>query len=136
MEDFLVKVKKFFKKFLIWLLVIGVVGSLLFVTFVRYTSYSNGYRAGEVIKFSRKGYVFKTYEGEMNLGGFVRSEQEEITPTIWAFSVYRGDDEVRSQIIQAMEDGYRVRLYYKERFFNLFWYGDTKYFIDKVELIE
>jgi hypothetical protein len=118
------------------LLVIGVVGSLLFVTFVRYTSYSNGYRAGEIIKFSRKGYVFKTFEGEMNLGGFVRSEQEEITPTIWAFSVYRGDDDVRSKIIQAMENGYRVRLYYKERFFKLFWYGDTKYFIDKVELVE
>ena len=136
MEDFWIKTKYFFKRVFIWAGIIIVLGFILFVTFVRYTSYSNGYRAGEIIKFSKKGYIFKTYEGEMNLGGFVKGDQQEITPTIWAFSVYKGDDEVKSQIIHAMENGNRVRLYYNERYARLFWFGDTKYFIDKLEFIE
>ncbi len=136
MEKFWTQVKAFLKKSLLWLAGILVVGSILFITFVRYSSYSNGYRAGEIIKFSRKGYVFKTFEGEMNLGGFTDSDQGEITPTIWAFSVYRGNKEVKGQLVKAMEDGKRVRLYYNERYTRLFWYGDTAYFIDKVEVIE
>ena len=136
MDDFLIKAKKFLKKSLLWLVIILIIGSILFVTFVRYTSYSDGYRAGEVIKFSRKGYVVKTFEGEMNLGGFTDSDQGEVTPTIWAFSVYRGNDEVKGRLVEAMENGQRVRLYYNERYTKLFWYGDTAYFIDKVEVIE
>jgi len=136
MSDFWMKFKGLTRKVLIWTGIILVLGTILFVLFIRYTSYSSGYRAGEVIKFSHKGFVFKTYEGEMNLGGFRNTDQQEITPTIWAFSVYPGDDEVRQQIIRAMENGGKVRLHYKERFARLFWYGDTKYFIDKVELIQ
>jgi hypothetical protein len=35
-----------------------------------------------------------------------------------------------------MENGDRVRLFYKERYARLFWNGDTKYFIYKVEAVE
>lgn len=136
MEKFWTQVKAFLKKSLLWLAGILVVGSILFITFVRYSSYSNGYRAGDIIKFSRKGYVFKTFEGQMNLGGFTDSDQGEVTPTIWAFSVYRSNKEVKGQLVKAMEDGKRVRLYYNERYTRLFWYGDTAYFIDKVEVIK
>ena len=72
----------------------------------------------------------------MNLGGFRNTDQQEITPTIWAFSVYPGDHEVQQEIMRGMENGVKVRLYYRERYARLFWYGDTKYFIDKVELIQ
>ena len=136
MDDFWTKTKHFVKRFLIWTSVGLIVLAILGVTFIRYTSYSSGYRAVQIIKFSKKGYLFKTFEGEMNLGGFVKGDQEEITPTIWAFSVYKGDDEVKSQIVHAMENGSRVRLYYNERYARMFWYGDTKYFIDKVEFVE
>ena len=89
MDDFGSKFKKFLKKSLTWLAIILVLGTTLYVCFVRFTSYSNGYRAGEIIKFMLKGFVFKTYEGEMNLGGFRDNDQGEVTPTIWSFSVYR-----------------------------------------------
>ena len=136
MDEFGIRIKKFLKKSLTWLAIILIVGTTLYVCFVRFTSYSNGYRAGEIIKFSRKGFVFKTYEGEMNLGGFRDNDQGEVTPTIWPFSVYRSSNEVRSQIVEAMENGNKVRLYYKERYAQLFWYGDTEYFIDKVEIVK
>ncbi len=44
--------------------------------------------------------------------------------------------QVKGQLVKAMKDGKRVRLYYNERYTRLFWYGDTAYFIDKVEVIE
>jgi len=136
MDNFWTKVKKFLRKSLIWLMVILIAGSTLYICFIRFSSYSNGYRAGEIIKFSRKGYVFKTFEGEMNLGGFAANNQSEVTPTIWAFSVYGGKDEIKQQIVTAMENGHKVRLHYKERYARLFWNGDTSYFIYKVEEIE
>ncbi len=136
MDNIWIKIKKFLRRTLLWLSIISIIGFTLFVCFVRFTSYSNGYRAGEVIKFSRKGYVFKTFEGEMNLGGFTDSDQGKVTPTIWALYVYSGDDEIKGLLVEAMENGKRVRLYYNERYTRLFWYGDTAYFIKKVEVIE
>jgi hypothetical protein len=136
MDDFWTKVKKFLKKSLMWIGTILIMGAILYISFIRFSSYSNGYRAGDIIKFSRKGYVFKTFEGEMNLGGFTDNDQSEVTPTIWAFSVYSGKHEIKQQLITAMENGDRVRLFYKERYARLFWNGDTKYFIYKVEAVE
>ena len=39
-----------------------------YFTFIYYASYSEGYRAGELIKFSKKGLLFKTWEGELSQG--------------------------------------------------------------------
>ena len=45
---------------LIAAIVIGVVG---YFAFVYYVPYSEGYRSGELIKFSRKGVMVKTWNG-------------------------------------------------------------------------
>jgi len=55
--------KKFALYFL--LIVMLVLGSLIYWKY--YFDYSDGYRAGLLQKFSRKGNIFKTYEGEMIL---------------------------------------------------------------------
>ena len=47
---------------IIIVLIVGVGGYFLF------GNYSDGYRAGTMIKFSKRGVMFKTYEGELNLG--------------------------------------------------------------------
>ncbi|MBK7268496.1 MAG: hypothetical protein IPI07_02900 [Flavobacteriales bacterium] len=49
-----------------------VVGALLiaWVLFLYYASYSEGSRSGMVIKLSKRGMVFKTWEGQMNLQTF------------------------------------------------------------------
>ena len=55
------------KKVLRWLLAI-VVLVVISITYVKYFyTYSEGYRAGLLQKFSHKGAIFKTYEGEMIL---------------------------------------------------------------------
>ncbi|GAA4405617.1 hypothetical protein GCM10023187_24170 [Nibrella viscosa] len=95
-------------------------------------SYSDGERAGTVSKFSRRGYVFKTWEGILNVGGF-SGETGSLTPQFFEFSVK--DDSVAQQINQAVKTGQRITLHYEEKLVRLPWNGDTKYFITGVEFV-
>lgn len=95
-------------------------------------SYSDGERAGTISKFSRRGFVFKTYEGVLNVGGF-SGETGSLTPQYFDFSV--DDNAVASQITQAVKTGQRVTLHYEEKILKLPWNGETKYYITGVEVV-
>ncbi|AQG80884.1 hypothetical protein [Spirosoma montaniterrae] len=95
-------------------------------------SYSDGERAGTVSKFSRRGFIFKTYEGVLNVGGF-SGETGSLTPQYFDFSVK--DEAVAGQITQAVKTGQRVTLHYEEKILKLPWNGDTKYYITSVEIV-
>ena len=95
-------------------------------------SYSDGERAGTISKFSRRGFIFKTYEGVLNVGGF-SGETGSLTPQYFDFSVK--DDAVAAQVTNAVKTGQRVTLHYEEKIIRLPWNGDTKYYITAVELI-
>ena len=103
--------------------------------FVLYANYSTGVRAGVPVKFSRKGVVFKTYEGELNVGGLTNSAEGAI-PTTWKFSVARSEEDVHQGMELAMTEHKRVKLHYVEKYVQLFWRGDTQYFVRKVEILE
>ncbi len=105
------------------------------ILFAFYANYSSGVRAGVPVKFSRKGVVFKTYEGELNVGGLTNSSEGAI-PTTWNFSVRRSEDGVLEEMERAMTDQKRVKLHYNEKYLQLFWRGDTKYFVHEVEILE
>ena len=94
-----------------------------YFTFIYYVTYSEGYRAGELIKFSNKGLLFKTWEGELSQGV---SEAQR-----FEFSV----EDNEKQVIQELKDlqGKMVKLTYKERFGTFPWLGDTKYYVVEVE---
>lgn len=110
---------KFLIKILIGILVL-VIGYFCFAYFVHY---SEGVRAGELVKFSHKGVIFKTWEGEISQGV---SEAQ-----LFEFSVQGNQDDVKNDLMKFQ--GKFVKLHYYERFVTLFWLGDTKYFITKVE---
>lgn len=97
---------------------------IAYFCFLYFVSYSEGVRAGELIKFSHKGVAFKTWEGEISQG--VSESQTFI------FSV----EDNEKQVIEDLNNfqGKMVKLYYFERYKKLFWLGDTKYFITKVEV--
>jgi len=100
-------------------------------------NYSTGTRAGVVQKLSRKGIVFKTWEGQLNLGGFNTEETSGgIAPTIWNFSVLGKNKEVLDDLENASLSGKRVKLYYDEKFVKFFWLGEQTYFVNKVEPFE
>lgn len=113
------------------LLVLIIVPVLLFSLYTIITLkyvYAKGERAGYLQKFSKKGYVFKTYEGELamvNLPGAM--------PEIFYFTVK--DEDIAKRV--SGELGQRVTLYYNEhRGIIGTWYGDTQYFVKDVKRIE
>ncbi|NLP59080.1 6-phosphogluconate dehydrogenase [Lutibacter sp. B1] len=114
------------KKVIISIIGAILLGIVLYVTIIYYVTYSQGYRAGELVKFSHKGIVFKTWEGEISQGV---SEGQ-----IFYFSVEDKDKEV-IQLLQDLQ-GKNVKLTYKERFGTFPWLGDTKYYVTKVEKTE
>ena len=94
--------------------------------FIYYVPYSEGVRSGELIKFSRKGVIFKTWEGEISQG--ISGAQ------IFPFSVLDRDQDV----IEALQDaeGKYVKLNYEERYATFSWWGERKYFITNVEVTQ
>ncbi len=98
--------------------------SLLFFLFLYFGNYSTGTRGGVVMKISKKGYIFKTYEGQLDVGTINDP---------WEFSVESSEKEVIDNLNNVQQSGERVRLHYEEKFTTFFWRGDSKYFITKVE---
>lgn len=120
------------RKFLtILLIIIAVVLGLLWV--VSKWSYSDGERAGTISKLSHRGFVFKTWEGVLNEGGY-SGETGTLTPRYWDFSVLERDSTIK-ELQHAMKTGERVTLKYEERVFKFPWNGDTKYFVTDVEFL-
>jgi len=62
------------KKFYTWSIVILLLVFAIFIYWKYYFTYSEGNRAGLLQKFSHRGQIFKTWEGEMILSS-VRSSQ-------------------------------------------------------------
>ena len=121
------------RRFRLWLLLLAllVVPALLFTLYIGAIfafSYSEGERAGILQKFSRKGWVCKTYEGELAM-----SIVPGVTPTIWEFSVR--DDQVVPRLNAAI--GRRVVLHYKEhKGVPTSCFGHTPCFVDSVSVGE
>lgn len=116
------------KRILLWIFLAGII-VLIIYTLINVTfTYSEGSRAGRLIKFSQKGYVFKTYEGELNLGGISTVNGGVLVNNMWLFSV--ADHSVADSL--SILEGKDVRLHYKEKLSTLPWRGDTKYIVDRV----
>ena len=97
---------------------------------IGHATYSEGDRAGVVAKFSTKGLVVKTWEGELHMGGL----QDGGVPKVWEFSV--DDPEIVKAIQEAQISGKKVVLHYKEQLLNQSWRGSTNYFIIGVKYID
>ena len=102
-------------------LVLALGGYILIVTF---WSYSNGERAGWVQKLSNKGWLCKTWEGEMAMVSMPGTTTEKFYFTVW-------DSDIAAQINNLM--GKRVSLHYEEKVgIPTSCFGDTRYYITKV----
>jgi hypothetical protein len=122
---------KLFKRILWISLAVILLGTAGFFSFAYNVEYSEGFRAGKITKFTKKGYIFKTYEGALDVGG-INSSKGMVSST-WDFTVDNNQKAVIEAIEKAMLDGSHVKLSYEEKFFQFSWRGDTKYFITKVE---
>lgn len=124
------------RKFKLVSLTILVVAICIGVYFLFFAVYSSGYRVGTIIKMSKRGVLFKTHEGQLHTGGVTAGAEGELASTIWDFSVARGNDPILEQISEAADNQLRVKLFYDEKFFQWSFFGDTKYFVTNVEMLQ
>ena len=115
------------------LIISGIVAAPLLL-FVLYTwssltwTYSRGERAGYVQKFSKKGWVCKTWEGELAMVSIPGT-----TPEKFYFTVR--DDTVAQRINQSL--GKRVALSYRQhKGVPSSCFGETEYFVSDVKTVE
>jgi hypothetical protein len=91
-------------------------------------SYSSGERAGWIQKFSKKGWVCKTWEGELAMVSMPGATPEKFYFTTW-------DDQVAEQINRVM--GRRVTLHYEEKVgLPTSCFGETRHFVTRVTVVE
>ena len=120
---------------LFWLIGIVLVGFIIYAALIVYYPYSEGTRTGVLQKLSHKGYVIKTWEGELQMRGIMTGQdpnQMNMGGNIWQFSVGRGEDAVIQALQAAEAKGARVTLNYTQYSKQFSWRGETVYFVTKV----
>jgi hypothetical protein len=115
------------RKFIILLSIVAFC-FLVYGLIIMYYNYSNGNRAGYVRKLSHKGYIFKTWEGELDMSSYSNAP----AGNIWYFSVDDDNATVIKRLQEAEANHKRVSLHYKEKLKQFAWRGETKYFVDDV----
>ncbi len=96
--------------------------------FVWKWAYSEGERSGFVQKLSKKGYVCKTWEGELTMVAMPGAMPEKFQFTVW-------NDDVANDINKLV--GKRVALNYEEKVgLPTTCFGDTRYYVTKVKSLE
>ncbi len=96
-----------------------------------YYTYSDGNRSGLLQKFSYRGEVFKTYEGELVMNSLVVNGTAPLSSEKFYFSV---QDKTLGEKMKDYE-GQRVVLHYIQKNASLFWRGDSEYIVDSVRLV-
>ena len=121
------KFAKLFKIF-IWVLIIPIILFGLYTWATLNWVYSSGERAGYVQKLSQKGFVCKTYEGELVLVSMPGTQAEKFFFTV-------RDAAVAKRINETV--GKRVRLIYQEHVgIPTSCFGESSYFVQDVQLLD
>jgi hypothetical protein len=116
-----------FTKWLLSLVLIGLVGISAYTWLMLTWSYGSGERAGYVQKFSKRGYVCKTWEGELAMVSMPGTMSEKFLFTV-------RDDAVAQKINSNL--GKKVALKYDQHIgLPTTCFGDTEYFVSGVEVI-
>ncbi len=117
---------KYFRIFMIVLFLFLAV----FVYWRYFFTYSSGNRYGLLQKFSHKGNLFKTYEGEMILSSVRGNNNVPLASEKFFFSVTNKN--VANQLMNVQ--GKFLTVHYKEKKGTLSFRGDSKYIVDSIKV--
>lgn len=123
---------KIVKRILLIALLIGIA----VFSFLYFGTIEEGVMAGKVLRISRKGILFKTYEGKLNLETFGALKGASPISESFDFSVEGDQEKVINDLEQVALSGERVNLKFVKRYVAVPWRGDTKYFIVEVERLK
>ena len=114
-------------KFLFWTVAVLIVAPLAYFLVVFNWSYADGEHAGWVQKFSSKGWLCKTWEGEMAMVSLPGSAPEKFYFTVM-------DDKVAEEVSKAI--GKRVSLHYEQKVgIPTSCFGETRYYVKGVDVV-
>ena len=114
------------KRIILALLVLALAVAAYFAVVLNW-SYSSGERAGWIQKLSDKGWVCKTWEGELALVSMPGSA------TVEKFLFTVSNEQVAAELVKAM--GKRVTLHYEEKVgLPTSCFGETRHYVTKVTL--
>ena len=115
-------------KILIIILVLAIAGGAGYSWLSLHWAYSTGERAGFVQKLSKKGWVCKTWEGEMAMVTMPGTVSEKFYFTV-------PDDAIAAKINASL--GKRVTTHFEQhKWLPSSCFGDTEYFVDSVQITE
>ncbi|MBN1142888.1 MAG: hypothetical protein JXA72_00630 [Bacteroidales bacterium] len=123
-------VKRKARKILYLISFLVVILLAVFIYWRYFYTYSEGYRAGLLQKFSHKGTIFKTYEGELILSSVSGRSNVVIASEKFFFSV---TDQNLAANLDTLQ-GRNVIVRYKQKIAPLIWKGDTPYYVDSVRV--
>ena len=121
--------RKFRKVFFLFIaLIIIITGAVMYWKY--FYTYSDGYRAGLLQKFSSKGTLFKTYEGEMILSSVSSTQDVALASEKFLFTL------TNKALIRQFDtlQGEKVIVHYRQKNGTLFWRGDSQYLVDSVKV--
>lgn len=102
--------------------------TLNLTVFIPYV-YSDGIKKGNLTKITKKGFIFKTFEGQINMGGMTSDSNGNMTANVFNFSIL--DPEVFKQL--QSKEGAVVSLKYSQFLRVPLTKGDTNYIITELK---
>lgn len=118
-----------------WLLLLSLGSMMLLQSCTE--NYSNGEKVGNLIEFTRKGLIWKSWEGRLNLTQTGMNTSGE--PFSFSFDNDRGDQQALIDLMkQAQVEGWKLKIRYHE-VAGWNWLsnrGETDYFVDAVEVLD
>lgn len=120
------KTKKIFR----WIFALLVILLVVFIVMKYFYTYSEGYRAGLLQKFSNKGVIFKTYEGELILSSVASTREIALASEKFLFTMVNKDLVRQFDTLQ----GQNVIVHYIQKGGAVPWRGDSKYLVDSVKV--
>ena len=123
---FVRKTKKVFR----WFIILFIIMTSLFIYWKYFYTYSEGYRAGLLQKFSHKGAFFKTFEGELILSSVSSNSDVAIASEKFLFTV------TNKSLVRQFDtlQGLTVIVHYRQKNGSVFWRGDSQYLVDSVKV--
>jgi hypothetical protein len=116
------------KKGLIIFLLLAVLGIVFFFYYRYYYPFGDGVKAGTLNYIVHKGYIWKTYEGELIQTGLQSKGPNTMQSNEFTFSI--SDETVAKKL--ELASGKEVQLHYQEFIGSIPWRGYSKFVVDSI----
>ncbi len=123
------KIPLWFKFFFLSFILLGGISLI----FLMRDAYKDGEVTGKIVSFSKRGVLFKTYEGILLTDSEVEANGDKLANgTNWEFTVPKDNAPAINALEEAVPEE-RLKIKFREKYFRFFWQADSRHVVQKVE---